>query len=79
MTPEEESDALLDGLSRGEPPDDADPAARLLAVLLGDVSAGLSVGVPGDVPGDGAPADGPEAGSMPTDQWRSSVSMTPST
>ncbi|MEV0592065.1 hypothetical protein [Nonomuraea cavernae] len=38
MTPEEESDALLDALARGEPPGCGDPAARLLAVLLEDVT-----------------------------------------
>jgi DNA-directed RNA polymerase subunit H (RpoH/RPB5) len=51
LTPEEESDALLDALAAGELPDSRDPAARVLAVLRGDV----------------------------VDQWRSSVSMTPST
>lgn len=50
MTPEEETDALLDALGRGEMTDAFDPAARLLTALLDDVS-----------------------------QWRSSVSMTPST
>lgn len=49
MTPEAESDALLDALSRGEPPRDADPAARLLAALLGDVSA--DAGAPMDPAG----------------------------
>ncbi|MFG3435690.1 hypothetical protein ACGF0J_00480 [Nonomuraea sp. NPDC047897] len=39
MTPEEQSDALLDALSRGEPPCDADPAAWLLAALRRDVSS----------------------------------------
>ncbi|MGW4473938.1 hypothetical protein ACWENQ_30095 [Nonomuraea sp. NPDC004354] len=34
---EEESDALLDALSRGEPPPVGDPAAALLAALLEDV------------------------------------------
>ncbi|WP_336212957.1 hypothetical protein [Nonomuraea sp. LPB2021202275-12-8] len=37
MTPEEESDALLDALAAGELPDCGDSAARVLAVLLGDV------------------------------------------
>ncbi|WP_153261089.1 hypothetical protein [Nonomuraea phyllanthi] len=37
MTPEEETDALLDALGRGEMLDSADPAVRLLAVLLDDV------------------------------------------
>ncbi|WP_165959721.1 hypothetical protein [Nonomuraea longispora] len=37
MTPEDETDALLDALGRGEMPDSGDPAARLLAVLLDDV------------------------------------------
>ncbi|MEV0623235.1 hypothetical protein AB0I81_58665 [Nonomuraea sp. NPDC050404] len=37
MTPEEETDALLDALGRGQSPDSGDPAARLLAALLDDV------------------------------------------
>ncbi|MEU4578200.1 MULTISPECIES: hypothetical protein [Nonomuraea] len=37
MTPEEESDALLDALAAGELPDSGDPAARVLAALVGDV------------------------------------------
>jgi hypothetical protein len=37
LTPEEQTDALLDVLARGELPDSRDPAARLLAVLLDDV------------------------------------------
>jgi hypothetical protein len=69
LTPEEESDALLDALAAGEPPDCRDPAARVLAVLRGDVvdqrCSGDRVhqGRSGDVVG----------------QRRSSVSMTPST
>ncbi|NRQ33238.1 hypothetical protein HII36_15490 [Nonomuraea sp. NN258] len=38
MTPEEETDALLDALGRGELPDPGDPAARLLAALHDDVA-----------------------------------------
>ncbi|NUW40743.1 hypothetical protein [Nonomuraea rhodomycinica] len=34
--PEDESDALLDALGRGEPPPHDDPAARLLAALRAD-------------------------------------------
>jgi hypothetical protein len=37
LTPEEETDALLDALGRGDRPDSGDPAVRLLAVLLDDV------------------------------------------
>ncbi|WP_157548503.1 hypothetical protein [Nonomuraea candida] len=37
MTPEEETEALLDALGRGQVPDPADPAVRLLAALLDDV------------------------------------------
>ncbi|WP_435875457.1 anti-sigma-D factor RsdA [Nonomuraea fuscirosea] len=37
MTPEDETDALLDALGRGQPPESGDPAARLLAALLEDV------------------------------------------
>ncbi|MBB6555715.1 hypothetical protein [Nonomuraea rubra] len=37
MTPEEDTDALLDALGRGELPDPGDRAARLLAALLEDV------------------------------------------
>ncbi|MEU8246998.1 hypothetical protein [Nonomuraea sp. NPDC048916] len=44
MTPEEESDALLDALARGEPPGCDDPAARLLAVLLEDVTELVELG-----------------------------------
>nr|WP_055506435.1 hypothetical protein [Nonomuraea pusilla] len=66
MTPEEESDALLDALARGELPDSGDPAARLLAALLDD-----TLGATGD--------DGLDDGLGDVGQWRSSVSMTPST
>ena len=37
MTPEEETDALLDALGRGETPGSGDVAARLLAALRKDV------------------------------------------
>ncbi|NUR83260.1 MAG: hypothetical protein HOY71_04145 [Nonomuraea sp.] len=37
MTPEDETEALLDALARGEVPDHRDPAARLLAALRADV------------------------------------------
>ena len=37
MTPEEESDALIDALAAGRLPDPDDPAARVLAVLVADV------------------------------------------
>ena len=37
MTPEEETDTLLDAVSRGEMNDCGDPAVRLLAALLDDV------------------------------------------
>ncbi|GAA4528351.1 MULTISPECIES: hypothetical protein [Nonomuraea] len=37
MTPEDESDALLDALAAGGLPDHHDPAARVLAVLVADV------------------------------------------
>ncbi|MER7505684.1 hypothetical protein AB0L05_23660 [Nonomuraea pusilla] len=66
MTPEEESDALLDALARGELPDPGDPAARLLAALLDDTLVAA---------GD----DGLDDGLDDVGQWRSSVSMTPST
>lgn len=38
MTPEDETDALLDALGRGEMPDPCDPAVRLLAALRDDVA-----------------------------------------
>ncbi|WP_214326941.1 hypothetical protein [Nonomuraea sediminis] len=38
MTPEERTEALLDALARGEQPDLADPAVRLLAALRADVT-----------------------------------------
>ena len=37
MTPEDETDALLDAVSRGEMRDCGDPAVRLLAALRYDV------------------------------------------
>jgi hypothetical protein len=38
LTPEEETDALLEALGRGERPDSGDPAAHLLAAVLADVA-----------------------------------------
>ncbi|WP_219461698.1 hypothetical protein [Nonomuraea rhizosphaerae] len=65
MTPEDQTDALLDVLGRGELFDSRDPAARLLAALRKDVSRDA-------LPLGDALLD--EGG-----QRRSSVSMTPST
>ncbi|MBN6056971.1 hypothetical protein JYK22_33915, partial [Nonomuraea sp. RK-328] len=71
--PEDESDALLDALGRGEPPPHDDPAARLLAALRADARRD----------GDrdtGSWDDGMRTrGATPVGQRRSSVSMTPST
>ncbi|GAA2312287.1 hypothetical protein GCM10010149_73970 [Nonomuraea roseoviolacea subsp. roseoviolacea] len=52
--PEDESDALLDALGRGEPPPHDDPAARLLAALRADAcrDSGIDDGMGHDA-GDG--------------------------
>ncbi|MEU0567782.1 hypothetical protein ABZ297_20660 [Nonomuraea sp. NPDC005983] len=70
MTPEEETDALLGALSRGEAGGSGDPAVRLLAALRDDVLD--------DVSRDEVPCGG-DLGEGGVGQWRSSVSMTPST
>ncbi|MEV0196446.1 hypothetical protein [Nonomuraea sp. NPDC050691] len=80
--PEDESDALLDALGRGEPPPHDDPAARLLAALRADVrrdddryARPWADGVHARTGEAGAG----EGGAAPVGQRRSSVSMTPST
>ncbi|TYB58098.1 hypothetical protein FXF51_38255 [Nonomuraea sp. PA05] len=90
MTAEEETDALLDALGRGEMPDSGDPAARLLAALLDDVDRRRSF-EPMTMPSEAgqrrsfAPFEVDQRRSSApvppseVDQRRSSVSMTPST
>ncbi|WP_188190976.1 hypothetical protein [Nonomuraea sp. SYSU D8015] len=91
MTPEEETDALLDALGRGERPADAvgpghaggrgdhdDPAVRLLAALVEDVLDGSDGSCPPDDLRHSARLSVASAlGGV--GQRRSSVSMTPST
>ena len=95
MTPEEETDALLDALGRGLLPDSArsgDPAARLLAAMVRHVlddsgepwpaEAARPSGLDGGLSQVSVFGDGGRAGASPlgeVGQRRSSVSMTPST
>ncbi|NUW30428.1 hypothetical protein HTZ77_03160 [Nonomuraea sp. SMC257] len=79
--PEDESDALLDALGRGEPPPHDDPAARLLAALRADACRDggmVEDGMSARTWDDGVTRTG-DGGASPVGQRRSSVSMTPST
>jgi hypothetical protein len=73
LTPEDQTDALLDVLARGELPNSCDPAARLLAALRDDVSRDDTL--LGDVLLD----ESARERDRDEGQRRSSVSMTPST